>query len=177
MKKDTGIQSVASLYDEYFKSVSEQKVQLDEIDKDISQCDKGIARIETELEKNIHTLTSDQYVEKTKEIEKLRLSKEMNEKKIIALRGKLKGFDSEEEKKAFTARLRTSFKAEEDAFIAECDKHLQALEILLNDRISEANKGVSVAQSIGEYSIIAPSPVRQIVTVAINSRKALDHKR
>lgn len=172
MKRETDNQTISSLYDEYNKKVSEQKNNISRMRDEISDCDSRIARIEADIESNINLLTPEQYSQRMDEVNKIKSARELHTKRLSAFEGgMLKGFDTEEDKKAFIVRLRAVYKFGEDEFIRECDKHLSALETLLNERTEEASKGVSLAQSIGEYTLAYPSAVRKIVHQVVTSRK------
>lgn len=172
MKRETENQTISSLYDEYNKKVSEQKNNISRMRDEISDCDSRIASIEAEIEREINTLTPEQYAQRMDEVNKIKSARELHTKRLSAFEGgMLKGFDTEADRKAFIISLRAAYKSGEDDFIRECDKHLNALEILLDERTEVANKGVSLAQSVGETTLFYPSAVRKIVYNAVTSRK------
>lgn len=174
MKKETEFKTVSELYEEYNKKVSEQKENADKIKRDIADCASMIERLEGEIDKNINSLTPELYAQKMSEIEKIRSAKELHTKKLSVMEGStLKGFDSEEDKRQFAIRLKVLYKAGEEEFVRECDKHLKALEELLNDRNTEATKGMTLAQKIGDVSLLYSSAVRKIVSQAVSARNLI----
>lgn len=173
MKKETVGQTISSMYEEYAKKVSEQRAYTDNIKAEISDCDTRIAKIRSEIDRDITTIAPEKYSKSMDEIESIQRTKGMFEKRLSLYNTDLKVFDNEEEKRQFIIRFKALYKAGEDEFVSECDKHLKALEMLLGMRTEEANKGLALAQNLGEYSLIYVSSVRQIVSQAVNARKNL----
>ena len=172
MKKNTApAQTIETLSEEYNAIVSKQREAIDDIEKKISECDSTIEKLNAEINKDISTLTPEEYISIQTEIEKAKLTKEMHVKKMAIVKGSFNGFQSAEDKKDFSRRLIATFRAEEEAFVRECDVHLKALDMLLMERNISVNKTLTLGQSIGDYSLMAPSSVRQIVARAISARQ------
>lgn len=171
MKKNTATQTIDSLSEEYKALISAHKAQIEEIEKNISECDAQIEKLNEEINKGISSLTPEEYISIQADIEKAKLTKDMHEKKLSIVKGSFNGFQSAEDKKDFARRLTASYRADEEAFVAECDIHLQALDVLLCERNNEVSKAVTLGQSIGDFSLLAPSNVRQIVARAISARR------
>lgn len=176
----TVTKTVSSLYDEYMKRLSDQRESLDKVNNAITDCASRIATIEDEIDRNIHNLTPEEYSFRIDELNKVKREQELNIKKLSVLEDStIKGFDSEEQKIEFIAQLRTLYKAEEDTFDEECLVHLRALNKLLNDRMTEANKALTLASYLNEYSIRYCSDIRTAVyqvieTLNIHGRNILE---
>lgn len=171
MKKNTVAQTIDSLTEEYKAIISKHTAQVEEIEKKISECDSEIEKLNEEINKDISTLTPEEYISIQADIEKVRLTKDMHVKKLAIVKGSFNGFQSAEDKKDFTQRLTATYKAEEEAFVKECDIHLQALDMLLSERMITASKTVSLGQRVGDHNLFAPSSVRQIVTRTVSARR------
>lgn len=172
MKKENEVktQSVESLIQEYAHKVSDHAELIKDIESKISECDSQIDKLNEEINKGISNFTPEEYIAIQSEVNKLRLTKEMHEKRLSMIRGDLKGFSSIEEKRDFINRFRTSFNAEEEEFIKACDKHLKALGVLLSERTYNSDKAVALAQSLNEMNIVYPSNVRKIVSRTLSAR-------
>lgn len=170
MKKDTPKETIYSLFDEYMERTSRHGAVVKEIENKISECDKTIEKLTDQINKEISTLTTEEYITLQAEIDKAKKIKEMHEKQLSAVMGSLSGFSNMEDKRNFVSRFKTVYRSEEDEFVRECDKHLQAIDALLMERKLSASKSLDLAQRIGEYNFIVPSNVRQIVARAISAR-------
>jgi hypothetical protein len=172
-KKETSVQDIApiktidSLIIEFEALLSEYRERVQGIERQISECEDTINRLNEEINGNIATMTSEEYLAKRADLDTVTRTKEMHVQRLQAVR-KSSTIVNDGEKEYFINALRSFNKAENESFNSEAMIHISALENLLHDRMESFNKSVGLAQRLGAYNALSPNNLMNIVSNTVN---------
>lgn len=158
--------NIFDLGKEYDQAMAKRNEFIGAFDKQIKESEAEAVRLADILNGSLADKTPEEYLKLKKDLDLAKASAELATRQREEVRTKFlrcRGFNSEDERKAFVGNLKSVFEEDEQIFSAEAMEHLRALAKLLSDREVTASEAMRIAQGVDEIGMIRCGVVRQIV--------------